>query len=248
MTSTEMNVQSIPKKKAQSNSISSGRWAAYAAAGVASTVALAPSCEAEVHYSGIVKYNFAAHGGHGTFPLDPGANLVMNIGVATGASDFFGHAIVLGADGAFVGQLESGTGPLASALPARVNLSQERFAVSCRHTSSSSRLVCYYSGDNIGDGFRDKGVTFLGFRFTDNRGTHYGWARVKLSGAPKYQFTLVDYAWADPGEALQTGQKKSIGQADATTKSSSLGLLALGGAGLKAWRAQRVAESPLLVR
>ena len=228
----------------RSNSISSGRWAAYAAAGVASTVALAPSTEAEVHYSGIVNYEFAPHGGYGAFPLDPGVELAMRIGVP-GSSDAFGHVVVNGADGAFVGRLGLYTSPFASSLPARVPLPQQRFPVSCRWNSSSSQNICYYSGDNIGSGsFQTRGDTFIGFKFTTESGVHYGWARVRLSGAPKYRFELLDYAWADAGERLLTGQKESRPQSAAITKSGSLGLLATGAAGLKAWRAGKVAGVP----
>jgi hypothetical protein len=93
---------------------------------------------------------------------------------------------------------------------------------------------------NIGNGgFESRGKTFLGFKFTTESGVHYGWARVRLSGAPKYRFELVDYAWADAGEPLLTGQKTSQSQSTATTTSGSLGLLATGAAGLKAWRAEK---------
>jgi hypothetical protein len=222
---------------AKSVVVKNSRWAAYAAAGAASTVALAPSAEAEVHYSGIVNYRFAAHGGRGTFPLDPGVDLAMTIGVP-GSSDAFGHVIVNGADGAFVGRLGIYTSPFASSLPARVNLSRQQFPVSCRWSSSNSTRVCYYSGDNIGDGsFESRGKTFIGFRFTNESGVHYGWARVRLSGAPKYRFELVDYAWADAGERLLTGQKEGLAQSTTATKLGSLGLLAAGAAGLKVWRA-----------
>ncbi len=202
-------------------------------------MALTPSAEAEVHYSGIVNYDFAAHGGLGNFPLDAGVSLDFRVGVATGNSDFFGHVDVNGANGAFAGHLTAYTSPLASALPERTRLSQQGFAVSCRHTSSYSTIVCYYSGDNLGADFRKRGGTFLGFEFTDGSGTHYGWARVRQTGAPDYRFVLVDYAYADPREALLTGQRKSRHQAAAATKSGSLGLLAAGGAGLTAWRAQK---------
>jgi hypothetical protein len=226
------------KKKMQSNLISSGRWAAYSAAGVASAVALASSTEAEVHYSGLVNYEFASHGGQGTFPLDPGVNLAMSIGVP-GSSDAFGHVFINGANGAFVGRLGIYTSPFASSLAAGLKLSHQLFAVSCRWSSSNQTNVCYYSGDNIGDGnFETRGRTFLGFRFFNESGVHFGWARVRLSGAPKYRFELVDYAWADAGEGLRTGQKTSLAQSAAITKSGSLGLLATGAAGLKAWRAE----------
>jgi hypothetical protein len=112
MKSIPLDNKARGKKSRRGSSIASGRWAAYAAAGVASTVTLAPSTEAEVHYSGIVKYDFAAHDGRGTFPLDPGVDLLMRIGVATGNSDFFGHVQIIGVDGAIAGQLELYTSPL----------------------------------------------------------------------------------------------------------------------------------------
>jgi hypothetical protein len=239
MKSVAMAKKTLGRKRTRSNPISGGRWAAYAAASVASTVALAPSSEAEVHYSGIVNYEFGRHQGQGTFPLDPGIDLEMTIGVP-GSSDAFGHVFVNGADGAFVGRPGTYTSPFASSLPARVNLSRQLFAVSCRWSSSRSMQICYYSGDNLGDGsFQTRGTTFLGFRFTNKSGIHYGWARVRISGAPKFRFELVDYAWADAGEGLQTGQKRSLAQSTAITKSGSLGLLATGATGLKAWRAEK---------
>lgn len=243
MKSIPADGKALEKKRTRSSSIASGRWAAYAAAGAASTVALAPSAEAEVHYSGIVNYDFAAHSGFGSFPLDPGVDLAIRVGIPKGtSSEPFGHVFVGGAsaNGAFVGQLEAYTSPLASSLPAGVALSQQRFPVSCRFDSTTGGQVCYYSGDNIGSGnFQKRGETFTGFEFTNESGLHYGWARVRLTGAPKYRFELVDYAWADPGEGLLTGQKRSRRQAEATSKSGSLGLLAIGGAGLRAWRTQK---------
>ncbi len=170
----------------------------------------------------------------------------MRIGFATGSSDYFGHPNIEGADREFVGHLAAHTSPFASALPERVALSHPHFAVSCRFISSTH--VCYYSGDNIASGFGESGAAFIGFEFFDAAGTHYGCARVRLTGAPNYQFQLVDYAWADAGEPLQTGQRRSRVQADAITKTGSLGLLAAGGAGLKAWRAHKLASPALPVR
>ncbi|PYK46170.1 MAG: hypothetical protein DME53_03345, partial [Verrucomicrobia bacterium] len=56
-------------------SIPYSRWAAYATAGAASTLACASSAEAEIHYSGLVNHNFA----NGSFagPLDPGVTLTL---------------------------------------------------------------------------------------------------------------------------------------------------------------------------
>jgi hypothetical protein len=67
---------------------------------------------------------------------------------------------------------------------------------------------------------------------------------VKTTGASEYNFVVLDYAWSDPGEPIVTGQKRSAANKQAVTKTGSLGLLATGATGLKAWRQQRGAEIP----
>ena len=49
-------------------------------------------------------------------------------------------------------------------------------------------------------------------------------------------FWLVDYAYADPGEPIRAGQTSSN---DMVPNEGSLGGLALGAAGLLAWRKRR---------
>ena len=51
-----------------------------------------------------------------------------------------------------------------------------------------------------------------------------------MDGPRLNSFTLIDYAFTDPGETLVAGQVPEPG---------SLGLLALGAVGLFAWRKQR---------
>ena len=106
--------------------------------------------------------------------------------------------------------------------------------------TSSSGLDCY--GGTIGlttlpgGHFIEPGRGFIAFSFDAGSGTEYGWARVKTNGAPGYDFILVDYAWADPGDSIKTGQTRSQGTEQAVSKSGSLGLLAAGALGVKAWR------------
>jgi hypothetical protein len=101
--------------------------------------------------------------------------------------------------------------------------------------------------------FRQPGVGFIGFKFNSGGGTQYGWARVKMSGIPRTRFILHDYAWGDPGDVIETGQTSDSPVEGATPESGSLGflehgavfpsgslgLLALGKAGLELWRDQR---------
>ena len=59
-----------------------------------------------------------------------------------------------------------------------------------------------------------------------------------MKGFPSTKFILSAYAWADPGESIMVGQTVS-NDMSAVTESGSLGLLAIGCAGLDAWRARR---------
>jgi hypothetical protein len=61
---------------------------------------------------------------------------------------------------------------------------------------------------------------------------------------PFNEFYVVDYAWADPGEDIRTGQTHSLSQEQgAVSPSGSLGLLALGKAGIELWRTQRLSSA-----
>ena len=92
--------------------------------------------------------------------------------------------------------------------------------------------------------FQEPGRGFIGFVFNAGAGKEYGWARIKTTGAPSYKFILIDYAWADPGEPIQTGQTRSQGRGQAVSNSGSLGLLATGATGLKAWRQHKGEAAP----
>lgn len=55
-----------------------------------------------------------------------------------------------------------------------------------------------------------------------------------------FALKLIDYAYADPGEPIRTGQTSETKDAVADLPTEgSLGALALGAAGVDAWRAVR---------
>jgi len=92
--------------------------------------------------------------------------------------------------------------------------------------------------------FIGPGEAFSGFRFNVGKGTQYGWIRFRLGDFLTGAYTVVDLAWADPGEQIAAGQTSSEPkQTSVVPASGSLGLLALGSAGLIAWRQSRQ-ESP----
>ncbi len=86
--------------------------------------------------------------------------------------------------------------------------------------------------------FRNDLNGFISFRFDVGNGVQYGWARVSVRGLTLANFGVLDYAYADPGEPILAGQKKSERDAGPVAE-ESLGALALGAAGLLAWRRRR---------
>jgi hypothetical protein len=244
---------------------SNARWLAYATASAATALTATPSAEAEIHYSGIVDYPFAGTNqvSSAYFPLNQSASLFFqhfNLG-AEGAA----RIEIVGPDGragdsigGLVGTFVLYGGFYVSNLPPRVNLSQLRFGAYCRFTSSGSELHCF--GGSIGYSdrpngkFRQPGQGYIGFTFNSGNGRQFGWARIKAGGEPDNHFILHDYAWADPGESIQTGQRRSGADAGESIQTGqkgsshqmatvpdrgSLGLLALGAVGLVAWRKRR---------
>jgi hypothetical protein len=79
------------------------------------------------------------------------------------------------------------------------------------------------------------GVGYLGFRFDLGSGTQYGWAEVSMDGSPQNTATFLRYAYGDVGDQVFAG----VGPATSVPEPGSLGLLAIGGAGLLAWRRSR---------
>lgn len=243
------------KLRRKITSISSARWATYATAGAASALACAPSAEAEIHYSGPVKHAFpgiSSGVSSALFPLNSGTNLLFKKFIENIGNNSIGSARLQilppnGQPGVSVGSIAGNFvqygGFYVSNLGSRVNVSRLDFGAYCRVTSSGSELHCFggtigYFG-KTGGHFQSPGKGFIAFTFDTGAGPQYGWARIRTDGDPTYRFILLDYAWADPGEKIQTGQKRSSRQTTAVPIKGSLGLLAMGGVGLLSWRRQR---------
>jgi hypothetical protein len=98
-----------------------------------------------------------------------------------------------------------------------------------------------FCGHSFGSSF---GI--LGFKFNAGGGSQFGWARVRMRFArfpPENGFYVVDYAWADVGELIRTGQTDDLSQEQgAVSPSGSLGLLALDKAGIELWRTQHLSS------
>jgi hypothetical protein len=209
--------------------VSNSRWLAYTAAGAAT--AFGAAAEADIHYSGII--NEPVVNTEKTFPLSNGAVLWF---------EHFGTGFSRYAWALFELQSAAVSNGWRSAVVFSYpkNLAPNRL-VSNGHFRDGSGILAYAPW-STGFEFNERGFAILGFKFNTGGGTQYGWARLRMSGStpPKNAFIVVDYAWADVGNRIKTLQTHYPSQEQgAVSPSASLGLLALGKAGLELWRDQR---------
>jgi hypothetical protein len=230
----------------RSLNIPNSRWSAYAVAGLATASGGAISTEAAIHYSGPVDYAFHGirTGQWHSFPLSDGARLwggtlhVRSLGRYDYA--YFG---LTGARASNALRLASHGCCAVAGLPGRSLVSDGSFfAAGQRGVMQGS--FCQYPD------WQDRGTYYVGFRFNSGAGPQYGWVRIHWDGCPANFFIVKDYAWGDPGDQIKTGQRQlhegdtqvapqTAKSANAAPVSGSLGLLALGAVGLRAWRKSR---------
>jgi len=234
----------------KSVALPNSRWAAYAMAGAATSLAGLASAEAEIHYSGHIDHRFTGDA-HAGFPLQDGARLIFSHELRA-PDRGFAHLAIEGSAGLsetigyFAGKPNnptSGFGFYVFRLASHHAITRNSMGRSCFTTSCSSITRCVGATIQSGFGtygeFQQPGRGFIAFSFDTGAGLQFGWARIKTSGLPLVNFILLDYAWGDPGDSIVTGQTSSSEKPEAVTKSGSLGLLATSARGLKAWRQQR---------
>jgi len=224
--------------------ITNSRWLAYATASAASAISTAQTTQAEIHYSGPLNVLFQGDWRapqRELFPVGDGDAVIgfvnkihtYNYGIA----GFFVHR------GSFNGFTSLGD-RYVSKLSSGDSIAGRPFIKNGPNTfltflHTRAGLMAYYLyGLTV---WHQGDTNFVGFKFEDRTGTHYGWARVRIEVVPNYKawFTLIDYAYADPGELITAGQTGDAAQPDQIPKQGSLGALALGAAGLLAWRKRR---------
>ncbi len=216
--------------------ISKPRWTAYATAGAASALGCAASAEADITYSGLIDRHFQApHGvSRASFQLDqPGSSIIPRHvgptdGVSYGGATFFIRSPFLGA--AIAGFYVSGGRAYnyGFKLSFGQNISTREFV------GLGYAVIGLDRAPNAQ--WLEPGTGFVGFRFNGGEGLRYGWARIDMDGAPENSFTLIDYAFGDVGDRITAGQTSISNVPDSA---GSLGLLAIGCAGVLAWRVRR---------
>jgi len=212
---------------------------AYATAAAATALTGATSADAEIHYSGRVDVAFPSDADKSVaFPLARAGNSftfihTVNQGMGR-AADFFRVGGVK--SGSFVGSY-----PNFSAIYVFRIKDRNRYISAFPFSNAGG-------GGHVGtmvnagrDSLRwrwDGGTGFVGFRFDNGSGMQYGWARVHMDRLDSnFSFTVLDYAWADPGDPIKAGQESSSTME--TPNEGALGMLAIGAAGFALWRQRR---------
>jgi hypothetical protein len=222
--------------------LTNSRWLAYATASAASAFTCANSAEATIHYSGRIDKFLGGCKQSARFQLDqPGDSIRLRHSLFFCETGYGGtaHFGVIGRAGNGLAGFYN-TCPTAHIVSVS-NLKRGAFISRRRFVARNSGLLGASFGPcaTVPIGQFDAGdLGFIAFKFNNGSGDQYGWARVKFgTGAPSdYNFWLFDYAYADPGEPIRAGQTSSN---EVVPIEGSLGGLALGAAGLLAWRKRR---------
>ena len=238
-------------------SIGKTRWAAYATASAATALAGSHSAEAAIHYSGRLDVPFPPHTDYArTFPLDQAGDFIYfarfetgrfanlaysarNRSAATNPAYFRVYGI---ASAKFRGFRPYTYYVYVSKLPFGENIRGGPFTSLGVDGSGGFLDRLGYGGSH--SQWANRGVGYVGFRFNSGAGIQYGWARVLMKGHPENAFKVRDYAYADPGEPIKAGQISSDEMVPEETdaivpQEGSLGALAMGAAGVLAWRKSR---------
>lgn len=230
--------------------ISNPRWIAYATAAAASALANNNSAEGAITYSGVIDERFDASPGSyiiGYFSLgQPGNSLIPihnRFGSPSSTLGAARFALYGAASAALAGFSASGYNYVS-----RLDLGQRVSAQQFVPQSGTLAVGTLAYGKGYGnDQWLMRGPGFVGFRFNAGSGMQYGWARVRMGSSPVHRFILVDYAFGDVGDRVEAGQtgESQVGQkadnqpVEQVPSSGSVGFLALGAAGLVAWRKRR---------
>ena len=232
-----------PIRQVKSLAIAEARRLAYATAGVASAFGLSSTAEAEIHYSGDVSIKLTGNA-QASLPLSNGASLVFE-NIDPGSTfwqdfDFLMKRVISGSARGYFHTGSFGRNFLSN-LPSGVNVSTGEF-LPVTGNPSFGVLISDWSDGRFAPSQGGRLRGFVGFRFNTGNGTQYGWARIQTRDDNNNHIhdVIKDYAWGDVGDSIRTGQKSSSGDmVDTVTDSGSVGLLALGAAGLVAWRKPR---------
>ena len=228
------------KNRRQKKSLlSKVRWAGYAAAGAATVLGAQEAAEAGIHYFDIdpdvqldasqLEFNTQTVSHFIQFSPDqnPQDVLLMKHKGFLQYGSAYGAAKGSGVGGGQIAGFVRGGYTWAYNLQYGSLVSAKQF--------KPAGTLAYFFGYPDTSQFGSPGIGYVGFSFDVGPGTQYGWLKVDMAGTPHNAYSLLEYAYADPGEAIAAGQVPEPG---------SLGLLATGAVGLLLWRLKRRGSKP----
>jgi hypothetical protein len=224
--------------------IPNSRWLAYATAGAASAFSSANSAEATIHYSGKIGEFIAGRCDPKSdrFQLDqPGDSFLLRQSLVFDCSLGYGGFAHFGVRGLAGASFAGFYCPSYPQIKSVSHLNRGQLISNRPFLAHNYGLLAGTTGRFCSGQFGNYGhgtVGFIGFKFNNGSGDQYGWVRVKFRDHLRIDndFWLMDYAYADPGEPIRAGQTSSN---EMVPEEGSLGGLALGAAGLLAWRKRR---------
>ena len=216
-------------KRTLKSLVDGNRWAAYAAAGAATAVGTVTTAEADIHYSGIINLSirdtnefdgefqlFGLNTTGGALVLSPAHAGVSSTG--DGIAAIFGNGVLTANGGTAGPGVAAGMSVGGFYYVSRLPYGQ--FASALNFLNYGLMTMAWRAGYTSSQ-FLDPGQGYIGIRFDVGNGTQFGWLRVDMDGEPYNGYTLIDWAYADAGESIYTGQT-------AIPEPGSLGLLAAG--------------------
>jgi hypothetical protein len=224
--------------KRKSASIPNSRWLAYATAGAASTFACTHSAEGTIHYSGPINRVFKGCDRTATFRLDRRGDFIRLRHSSLGCSSSYsgsGFFNVGALAGASIAGFYNNCGFPPHYISAS-NLKRGQLISSRPFVPAQAHSAVLAANGTHCPGQFPEGVGFIGFKFNNGSGDQYGWVRIQTRADIFHPFILRDYAYGDVGDRIRAGQTSSNEMVPAE---GSLGGLALGAAGLLAWRKSR---------
>jgi hypothetical protein len=237
-----MKTKTLHRKSA---SIAKGRWAAYATAGAASAFTCAHSAEATIHHSGPINRLFDECVETATYRLDRRGDFIrLRHSSLSCGGGYPGYAYfnVGGLVKASIAGFYSGCsfGSISASKLTRGQFISNRPFV----PAPQNWAILGKEGLCGGGQFNGNGIGFIGFKFNNGSGDQYGWVRIQTREDSHHPFILRDYAYGDVGDRIRAGQTSSTEMVpeesnDTVPQEGSLGALALGAAGLLAWRKRR---------